>query len=217
MLKKHLIALSMVLFGSPALAQTDVEYEVAITNLTPGQSFTPQLVLTHPGNMQLFRIGNPARETLEILAEGGDTGPLSERVAPAADEVKTLDGLLAPGATVTTTISADGTRRFLSVAAMMIPTNDTFMALNRAQLPRAGTATFMVPAYDAGSEANDQDCANIPGPTCGGVGYVGAPMAGDEGFVHISNGMHDLGGDTLSPVEYDWRNPVARITVRRMR
>ena len=217
MFKKHFLALTLTMAATQAMAQQGIEYEVAITNLSPGQSFTPQLVVTHPGNVRLFRIGNPARETLEILAEGGDTAPLAERLAPSADEVKTVDGLLGPGQTVTTTITATDARHFLSIAAMMIPTNDTFMALNRARLPVAGSATFTVPAYDAGSEANDQDCANIPGPTCGGVGYVGAPAEGDEGFVHVSNGMHDLGGDTLSPAIYDWRNPVARITVRRMR
>ncbi len=216
MLKSRLLALTFSLLGAQAIAQESVQYEVSITNLTQAQSFTPQLVVTHPGNVRLFRIGNPARETLEILAEGGDTAPLTERLTPVVDEALTIGGLLAPGQTATTTISAEQGRRFLSVAAMMIPTNDTFMALNRALLPEAGLAEFMVPAYDAGSEANDQDCANIPGPTCGGVGYVGAPGEGDEGFVHVSNGFHDLGGNTLSPAQYDWRNPVAHITVRRM-
>lgn len=216
MFKKPLFAMTLALLGAQAMAQESVQYEVSITNMTQAQSFTPQLVVTHPGNVRLFRIGNEARETLEILAEGGDTGPLTERLAPAVDEATTLDGLLAPGQTTTTTISAESGRRFLSVAAMMIPTNDTFMALNRARLPAVGASEYLVPAYDAGTEANDQDCANIPGPTCGGVGYVGAPGEGDEGFVHISNGFHDLGGDTLSPEIYDWRNPVARITVRRM-
>ena len=216
MFKSRLLALTLTAFGAQAMAQDSLQYEVSITNMTQAQSFTPQLVVTHPGNVRLFRIGNEARETLEILAEGGDTGPLTERLAPAVDEATTIDGLLAPGQTTTVTIGAEAGRRFLSVAAMMIPTNDTFMALNRVPLPAQGLREFMVPAYDAGTEANDQDCANIPGPTCGGVGYVGAPAEGDEGFVHISNGFHDLGADRLSPDVYDWRNPVARITVRRM-
>jgi hypothetical protein len=84
-------------------------------------------------------------------------------------------------------------------------------------------ATYEVPAFDAGSEANDQNCANIPGPRCGGAGSSPGTNAGDEGFVHISNGFHelgsmdDIGNEILGPLTYDWRNPVATITVRRIR
>ena len=75
--------------------------------------------------------------------------------------------------------------------------------------------SFYSPGYDAGSEANDELCANIPGPTCDGVGASPGVNDGDEGFVHIHRGMHDAGD--LSSAVYDWRNPVARITVSRVR
>ena len=52
---------------------------------------------------------------------------------------------------------------------------------------------------------------NIPGPTCGVDG--GSPEG--EGFVHVSGGIHGIGD--LAPAEYDWRNPVATVTVTRMR
>ena len=77
----------------------------------------------------------------------------------------------------------------------------------------------LLQAYDAGTEDNDQSCANIPGPRCGGEGFV---SGGGEGFVHISNGFHDLGdtdengAEVLGPATYDWRNSVARITVKRI-
>ena len=78
----------------------------------------------------------------------------------------------------------------------------------------------MVPAYDAGTEYNDQDCANIPGPRCGGAGFDPVPAEGDEGYVHISNGFHELDAEPiveiLGPHVYDWRNPVAVITVTRV-
>ncbi|MEO8224689.1 MAG: spondin domain-containing protein, partial [Gammaproteobacteria bacterium] len=86
-----------------------------------------------------------------------------------------------------------------------------------------GSITYFAQAYDAGTEANDQNCNNIPGPRCGGAGSSPGNNAGDEGFVHISNGFHDLGsqgpggGEVLKPAMYDWRNPVAMITVRRLR
>ena len=120
------------------------------------------------------------------------------------------EGLLGPGKSVTVEIS--GARKFdrLSLAGMLIPTNDTFVALNTVSLPRY-YGSHTVPAYDAGSEYNDELCANIPGPVCGGAG----PSAEDgEGFVHISSGIHGIGD--LEASAYDWRNPVARITVKRI-
>jgi hypothetical protein len=65
---------------------------------------------------------------------------------------------------------------------------------------------------------NDQNCANIPGPRCGGEGTSPAPQPSDEGFVHVGNGFHDLGDapGVLAPAHYDWNNPVAIVTIRRV-
>jgi hypothetical protein len=202
-----------------ALAQEGPTYRIQITNLTPGQSFTPQLVIAHRATYRMFHAGEPASEALAVLAEGGDTNPLTDDAEPFAHDIQTIPGLLGPGQTASTTFNARP-GALVSVAAMLIPTNDTFFALNAEPLPASGTAKFMVPAYDAGSEANDQNCRNIPGPRCGGEG-VSAPAESDEGFVHIGNGFHatdlvDDVFDVLGPAVYDWRNPVARITIRRV-
>jgi hypothetical protein len=106
---------------------------------------------------------------------------------------------------------------------MLIPTNDTFFALNRQRLPLRGSVTFFAEAYDAGTETNDQNCSNIPGPRCGGEGLSTGINSGDEGFVHVGNGFHELGegdgatGEVLRPFQYDWRNPVAMIRIKRVR
>ncbi|MBN7796158.1 spondin domain-containing protein [Parahaliea mediterranea] len=205
--------------SSAAWAWPGFDYELTITNITAGQTFTPQLVVTHPNAARVFKLGEPAGAALEILAEGGDTHPLATALAPVATDITTIDGLLGPGESASVVISGR-VRDVVSLAAMLIPTNDTFVALDAAPLPRWGqTLERMVPAYDAGTEANDQDCASIPGPVCGGEGHSPGPNDGDEGFVHISDGFHSLGeGDgILAPAQYDWRNPVARITVKRMR
>ncbi len=49
MFKLTITALTLSLAASTANAQSNARYEVTITNITPGQSFTPQLVVTHPG------------------------------------------------------------------------------------------------------------------------------------------------------------------------
>jgi hypothetical protein len=222
MLKNSILALGLTLSSVLAVAQPAVEYEVTITNITPGQTFTPQLVVTHPQQAQLFNLGDPASEELEILAEAGNTQPLTDAVVNIAMDVQTIPGLLEPGQSSSITVIGHPQKGYISVVAMMIPTNDTFIGLNRVPLPRKGTATFMVPAYDAGTEFNDQSCQNMPGPACGipDAGY--SPESG-EGYVHIGNGFHDLGDVdeggfvVLGPQTYDWRNSVARITVTRIR
>ena len=224
MSRKTLAALGLTLCAGVAVGQPSVQYEVTITNITAGQSFTPQLVVTHPGDVILFKLGEPASEALEILAEGGDTAPLSEALGPVAMDVQTIPGLLGPGQQSSIVVTGHPGQGYLSVAAMMIPTNDNFMAMNRIKLPASGGVQQLVPAYDAGTEYNDQSCANIPGPQCGGEGegYSPGPNEGDEGYVYISSGIHELGSEDASgaelvrPHEYDWRNPVARVAVRRM-
>lgn len=201
-------------------------YEVTITNLTLAQSFTPQLLVTHDRRASLFQAGESASLPLEILAEGGDTAPFTDLLnglGSAVGEVQTVAGLLLPGTSVTTTIEANRFQRRFSLASMLIPTNDTFVAVNGIRLPHRGTRTVYALAYDAGTEANDQECLNMPGPRCGGEGHSPGPNAGDEGFIYVSNGFHSLpastleGGEVLGPQRYDWRNPVARIQVKRIR
>ncbi|MEM1112816.1 MAG: spondin domain-containing protein [Pseudomonadota bacterium] len=221
MLKQSLLALSLLSFTAVATAQEAVDYEVTITNLTPGQTFTPQLVVTHTNGFRMFRLGEPASEGLEIMAEDGATGALAAEVGDATIDAVTIDGLLGPGQTISTTVTGIP-GEWLSLGAMLIPTNDTFMALQRTRLPERGGISRLVPAYDAGTEVNDQNCNNIPGPRCGGEGLSEDGPDAAEGIVHISNGFHDLGdiaedgGELLGPAVYDWRNPVARIRVQRI-
>ncbi|MEQ8993957.1 MAG: spondin domain-containing protein [Pseudomonadales bacterium] len=213
----------LLLWGT-AQADGGLRYQVSITNLTKGQAFTPQLVVTHDASVSLFQVGAPASLPLEILAEGGDTAPMTEALLAYGDSVGsivTIPGLLEPGQTVSTTVSVQGKHRYLSMAAMLIPTNDTFVAVRNLSLPRAGARAVNALAYDSGTEDNDQNCLNIPGPRCGGEGHSPGPNVGDEGFVYVSNGFHELppanAGEVLGPQTYDWRNPVARIVVRRMK
>ena len=195
-------------------------YEVKITNLTRGQQFTPILATNHKPSVRLFEVGQPASPELATLAEEGNTAPLAAALSVNVDvgSVVTGTGLTNPGAS--TTLIVQGIRGFtrLSVAAMLIPTNDAFFAVNSVKLPRGDDVLNMtVPAYDAGSERNDELCASIPGPNfveCGGSGGGGAPAGGEEGFVHIHAGMHGIG--SFKAADRDWRNPVARITVRRL-
>ena len=194
-------------------------YEVKITNLTRGQQFTPILATSHKASVRLFEVGQPASPELATLAEEGNTAPLAAALSGnvGVGSVVTGNGLTNPGATTTLIVQGRNGFARLSVAAMLIPTNDAFFGVNSVKLPRGDDVLILTaPAYDAGSERNDELCASIPGPNfveCGGSGGGGAP-GGGEGFVHIHAGMHGIG--SFKAADRDWRNPVARITVRRL-
>jgi hypothetical protein len=125
-----------------------------------------------------------------------------------------------PGSSATFRIEAGPRADRLSVAAMLIPTNDAFAALNGFDLDDVDggrTVVVFARAYDAGSERNDELCSSIPGPSfveCGGPGG-GARVGGGEGFVHVHNGIHGVG--SLDSAQRTWLNPVAEIAIRRVR
>ncbi|MSQ48140.1 MAG: hypothetical protein EXR78_07095 [Deltaproteobacteria bacterium] len=213
------------LLTQPVLAQEKFRYEITITNLTRGQHFTAPLVVTHKANLHLFAVGESVPQQLAVFAEEGTPTALAALLAEmpeAKDLVMTAgapatDTLINPGKSTTVTI--EGNREFdhLSFAAKLIPTNDAFIAINGTPGPPINKPiTMFVPAYDAGSEQNDELCASIIGPNiteCRGPGGGGHP-GGGEGFVYIHNGIHGIGN--LTAAIRDWRSPVARITIRRV-
>ncbi len=176
-------------------------------------------VASHKSGVGLFELGSPASAQLKTMAEEGNVAPLTASLLanPEVLDVVNSGELLDPGKSVTQRVRTHGRFDNVSVAAMLSPTNDGFFALNDAEGPNGHHAiTHFSPAYDSGTERNDETCASIPGPNfveCGGPGGGGAP-GGGEGFVHIHAGIHGIGD--IEPAIRDWRNPVARITIRRV-
>lgn len=219
-------AVALALLASPlsGLAQSLAEYEVTVTNITRGQTFTPLAVLTHAPGIRLFGLGAPAIPQLETVAEEGDVAPLvtlAQSFPAVVFDVETTGappaGFTAPGTSKTVRVQARIGAQ-LTLVAMLIPTNDAFVALNGVDLPRTfDPVTFDAIAYDSGTEVNDELCASIPGPNfveCGGPGGGGAPSARAEGYVHVHAGIHGIGD--MNVAQRDWRNPTARVTVRRV-
>ena len=215
----QLALLSSIAFGISNAQASGGEgmYAVTVTNLTRGETFTPIMVATHTKGTHVFTMGSPASDELAAIAEGGDFGPLSTQLTDsgAAYDIQTNGGLLAPGASATIMVKMAKDFKHVTVTSMMIPSNDAFIAVNGVKGPKSkhGSKVIMSPAYDAGSEPNDELCANIPGPVCGGDG--GSPNAGGEGYVHIHAGIQGVGD--LNRADFDWRNPTAKITIKRMK
>ena len=208
---------SLLLFTSAAQADGRGAYEVTITNVTHSINFTPILVASHRRPVSIFEPGSSATEELAAIAEAGDTSLLEQTLKNNRHviDIGNSGGLLMPGDSVSVVVSAAKGAKYISLVAMMLPTNDGFIGLNSVRAPWHGVDSYLSPGYDAGTEPNDEWCRNIPGPTCGGVGLSPEPDPQDEGYVHVHRGIHGVG--ELNPAVYDWRNPVARITIRRIR
>lgn len=217
---QHKIRITCLIFFSLFTANNALahDYEVTITNITQNQVFTPILGFIHTAGIRAFTLGQPSFSQVAAIAESGDTGPALEALASLSNVAsggQDSGSPLPPGSSVTLEFDAVTGMDRISLLAMLIPTNDGFFALNGVELPVDinETITYFSLAYDAGSELNDELCANIPGPAgvCSGEGVS---TSDGEGFVHIHPGIHGIGD--LAADRYDWKNPVAHISIKRV-
>ncbi|MEM6985135.1 MAG: spondin domain-containing protein [Pseudomonadota bacterium] len=172
-------ALAAVLVGGPVHA---VEITVSITNLTHGMYFTPRLLIAHTGAVDLFEAGTPASAGLTAIAEGGDTSVTANALDAgfaSAQRNQTFGGLLAPSSTSADYTFETNDHPYLSLATMLVPTNDAFAGLDSWRIPTApGTYTVNLNAYDAGTEANDEinsGNTTLTGPGGAALGGTGVP------------------------------------------
>ena len=208
------------------------DLNVRIINLTNGIWYTPFLVAAHPTGTSLFTTGQPASASLQAMAEGGDiSGLVMDLQAIGATIAENpAGGLLPPAMSANVDLDTDGTSNvLLSIVAMLLPTNDAFAGLNSINIPtEPGTYTFDVPAYDSGTEANDElitgggapGVAGIPADPGGltGTGGTGAAAADSNTNVHIHrNTLGDTdavaGTSDLDSRVHRWLNPVVRVVV----
>jgi hypothetical protein len=221
---------------SSAAAEAPVAtYEVTIENLTAGQPFTPPVVATHGAATGMFTVGQPASFALKEIAENGNLAPMiaqlgadkhvSDSVAATAPLVPAgLPGSAMFGDSVTLTVTASEGAKFLSLASMLICTNDGFTGVDALRLPKdLGDAVVVrSAAYDAGTETNTEDFADIVPPCQGLVGVSSGepgtgtsnPALAEGGVIHHHPGI--AGGADLVPAIHGWTDPVAKITVERV-
>lgn len=231
-MNKTLSAALLAASLSAAPSANAVDFDVQITNLSNAIHFTPFLVAAHPAGNNLFLTGQPASANLQAMAEGGDiAGLVTDVTALGATIVENpAGGLLAPASSIQFNMNTDGTSNdYLSAVAMLLPTNDAFAGLNAIEIPTIpGTYVFNVPAYDAGTEANDElitgggapGAAGIPADPGGLAGTGGTGAAGTDANpnVHIHRGsLGDTnaaaGNSDLDSRVHRWLNPVIRVTI----
>jgi len=190
--------------------------KISITNLS-NQILAPIAVATHQkGAMPIFTPGAAASSELATLAETGNPVPLETllRTDPAVLHATHLTGaatVIMPGETVSADIVFDFHHMSVSIASMLVSTNDAFVGYTGAQIPRsAGYTSYMAHAWDAGSEANTEACSDLPGPPCAEGSGNARVTDGAEGHVFIHPGIRAMAD---VPTQYDWRGPVARIKI----
>jgi hypothetical protein len=204
-------------------------YEVTIENLTGGQPLTPPVIATHRRATRIFKVGRAASFELKEIAENGNVTPLvdalsdSRHVASVVVAVAGSPPPVLPGGSVTVSITSTRGTEFFSLASMLICTNDGFTGVDSRRLPpRVGqTVVLESDGYDAGTEVNTQDFADIvpPCPPLTGVSSsdpgTGAsdPLLAEGDVIRHHPGI--LSGDDLMPGLHGWTDPVAKITITR--
>lgn len=193
---------------------SSAQFKVTITNITKGISFTPLLAATHNHRASFFTVGEAASEEVSRIAEGGDISGLKALLDGSSNVLATAnsEGLLNPGDSVELVIDGNRRNRLVSIVAMLLPTNDAMVALLGGKLPSHGKVTYYLDAYDGGTETNDEYCANIPGPQCGGIPF--SPEDSGEGYIYPSPGIH--GEADLSEQAYEWKGAVAKVVIERV-
>jgi hypothetical protein len=180
-------------------------------------------------------VGREASFGLKEIAENGNNAPMLSRLGSdddVSDVVEAPGGPLVPAGSpgdamfdqsTTFSISADRGARFLSLAAMLICTNDGFTGVNALKLPskEGDSVTVETAGYDAGTEVNTEDFADIVPPCQDLIGVssgepgTGAsnPALAEGGVIEHHAGI--LGVADLVPASHGWDTsaPVARITV----
>ncbi|MEM7160139.1 MAG: spondin domain-containing protein [Myxococcota bacterium] len=180
-------------FLQVTVAEDAGDFTITINNTSNNTVFPGFLAETlwvvHDDTVGLFELGMPASPGLELLAEDGDPTGLLGEVMPGAGIADSgvvnvpvgggPAGNIAPGEAFEFTVTPDATHRFLSFAGMIVPSNDTFAALDPGgvalidaggalRTPEAVAADIstQLRGWDAGTERNQ----------AGGAGRDMAPV-----------------------------------------
>ncbi|GBG34505.1 Hypothetical Protein FCC1311_107292 [Hondaea fermentalgiana] len=198
---------------------------LTVNNLSYMQPFSPFLVVVHNHYApKLFVPGMPGPEGLGAIAEAGNTTMLEHVYSMDDNVLESFVGTNVPAnANGTIEIRMNSDYPLVTIAAMCVNSNDCFVALNGA--PIYNGAMYYEPAWDAGTEMNNELCTHVPGPACAaGTGNARTEMG--EGFVHVHRGFQginvgrtdltedELGanGEPLGSM-YDWRNPIMLVSM----
>ncbi len=234
-------SLIVTLLASTAQAQTFKNVILKITNTSNAIYFAPIVLASHSFPNLMFDTGIPATPAIEAMAEFGDIAPLSADLVASGGFIAvaedTTDGALGPGESIFVGLVVGPGLEYISLAGMLVPTNDGFVGLNSYQVPidSTGQVVLQLNGYDAGTEPNNElrscpgtppfvgdplDDPNVPGNPGlnGGVCGTGAQGSAENPLIHVHRGnLGDLdltgGVSDLDSRVHSWLNPIAEVLV----
>jgi PKD repeat protein len=188
-------------FMSPAVVGGDEDppehlmtFSVTIQNLATGQPLSPPIVATHKSDFKMFRVGRDASTELELIARDGNQMPMYDLLTDSRHVYDVVDvgvpltpgGSSVGGFTDSVTFLIQGREGDkMSLASMLICTNDGFVGLDRVKLPKKGASVFTVHPYDTGVEDNTEMSTDIV-DACSALGPLvlnGDPNGNENGAV----------------------------------
>lgn len=206
-------------------------YEVGVVNLTQNQPFSPLAVVLHDSSYAPWTVGSSASQGLELLSESGDNSQFLDEAGENLSRKSLInahgrmsrvsgEGLILPGESETVQTSVGGYEILLSLATMLVNTNDAYAgveAFDISDLEVGEELTRLLTTYDAGTEGNSEMASSIPGPAAGGEGFN--IVRDDVNYVtHHSGIVSTVDGYTDSALDQSHRfdNPAALLVVRRI-
>ena len=149
-------------------------FDVLVENTSTGSAFplilTPVVWAIHAPGAPLFTMGEPASSGLEMLAEDGATANFLSEVAAmssVASSGAVGTGPIMGGSSYSFEVSATMASPMLNLVSMVVPSNDTFLALGmngirlvdtsgtpRSDMDIAADIAGMLMAHESGTEAN---------------------------------------------------------------
>jgi hypothetical protein len=230
---KPFIFSAFVLVAATASAQQ--EFKITITNLggdTPltgqtaigGQPLSPVFLSASNAAFDIFDLGSIASNGIKKIAEGGDTTPLYNyaQTQLGGSVYSTAVAGSAPfkkGGSVTAYITTDASHPFLSFAAMLGHTNDSFLGSSVTVDPidlfaggNPNNQTFTIfgsSAWQSGTELNTQNAADL--------GFLGGSGNPDDSnpLIRLSNGVTPGVGDSWQLMEnWSQTDALAQISIQ---
>lgn len=216
--KLSLSAVLIVASTSMAWAQT---YQVTIKNLTQNQKLIGIHTSFHKEPHLIFQTGAllPELSTQffypSLLFAQGSQG----------ESIETANVPIAPGKMITFEFKAKKRQKFFSFFSPLHATDDGFVGIDSILLPkrRNKVVTVQANAYDAGLFENTEICESdtvltllSPPEECAPheVDEIRAFTITPENPVTTHSGIHGIGD--LDAAKYDWKNPVAEISIRKV-
>lgn len=192
-------------------------FSVQAINLTNNQPLSPIAVILHTDGA-FWELNQSASVALEMMAEAGDNSQLLAESNVIVGQ--SGNGVLMPGNDETITIETTETGDlYLSIASMLVNTNDAFTGLSRVSVTNLQVNESIhrrVGVYDSGTEANSEADGTIPGPANGGEGFNS--VRDDVDFVAMHSGVISVDDGLSTSIlneSHRFDNPAMSILITR--